>query len=998
MAHYADQISTHHLLKQLRASKGRDEISATEVEQLVAMVLDTADIMGPLLDRIPLTFRQYTQHDIRHSANVIKLMGKLIPARTQKRLNAVELAVLAISAIVHDAGMFVSDAEREEVVASAEYRRYEAGQGERTALLEKTRAAGEHVRAAALQDALLAEYFRRLHPERAAIVVRRHLQDRLTFRETDLTGAVLRVAESHAWGVLESNDPRDPEKSVSRLSTRRPVFNVPVNEQYLACCLRLADIMDFDRSRTPASVFQHLGFTEEKSWEEWNKHLQVEGWQVDEHEVMYSASCSHPAFYVSVMEFLDWIDAELRDCRHLIKEASRNIADRYELHLPPIVDRRQVEMEDRSYLAGAFRFQLDYERIMQLLMDRSLYPDPSLFLRELLQNSLDACRTREAHAKAAGHPYIARIAVWDHSSDPHDPRIVFQDNGIGMSRRIVEQYFMRVGRSYYKSAEFDLERQRLAEQRVELEATSQFGIGILSCFMVADRFEVETYRFGNRPLHITIEGPTKYFTIRTLPEPARADFTAPPATLAEDGPPNHPGTRVTVHLKPGSRVDAQAVLHQFAVNVDYDIHVHDGGTDACSVVPAWSWRHVTPVLKGTEVELNKFVRYTADEERAAATLNSILVPARVPFESYDFSAHLDGQAWFWLLRGSDGEPSPSRELLQTGTEISCRGVAAFAARLMEFEQTQVLEMLGVSLPFLVTAMEQSIEDQSIPFESYKVPSHAVTIKGIDPAFWEHCRQSWTAFSDIEKHALIRALRKLESNPTPWYSDADAATALLEGGTGWAKGNIDLSARIAGLRPTSELALHGILLPAGMMSWNPMRGVSERQNVLHGPVGGVVDIRRGRVAPAASRLFIDSRDAEQLSVPLLRACIRFGQSLCLRPGADAFEWRRWLGEILVPLFYHVRWRQILEVLEMPHLERTQGYVYNDNGARTVHSREELVSQFGKRVPLNKTGAGEGIDDSDMVNRLLLFRRELSTRGDGTPVMDLGTGLEDYFTKP
>jgi hypothetical protein len=997
MAHYADQISTLPLLKQLRSSRGRDDVSASEVEKLVAMVLDAADILGPLLDRIPLTFRQYTQHDIRHSVNIIKLMGKFIPARTQKRLNAVELALLAISAIVHDAGMFVSDEEREAAITSTEYRRFEAGQGERTALLEKTRAAGEHLRAAALQDALLAEYFRRLHPERAAGVVKRHLKDRLTFRDTDLTTAVLRIAESHGWGVLESNDPRNAEKCVARVPTRKPLFNVPVNEQYLACCLRLADIMDFDRSRTPASVFQHLGFTEEKSWEEWNKHLQVEGWHVDEHEVMYSAQCSQPACYVAVMEFLDWIDAELRDCRHLIKEAPRNIAERYELNLPPIVDRRQVEMEDPSYLAGAFRFQLDYERIMQLLMDRSLYPDPSLFLRELLQNGLDACRTREAHAKAANHPYAARIAVWDHSNDPENPRIVFQDNGIGMSRRIVENYFMRVGRSYYRSAEFDLERQRLAEQSVELEATSQFGIGILSCFMVADRFEVETYRFGNRPLHIIIEGPTRYFTIRTLPEPARADFAAPPATDAEDGPPDHPGTRVTVHLKPGTRLDAANVLHRFAVNVDYDIHVYEGAAETPSVVPSWSWRHLTPVLNGTEVELNKLGRYTADEERAAATLNSILVPTRVPFETYDFSAHLDGQVWFWLLRGNDGEPVPARGYLQIGTEIACRGAAALAGRLRELDRTQALEQLGVSLPFMVTAMEHSTADGSTPLEGFKVPT-GVLHAGVDAHFWDWFHGSWKLFSDKERHALVHALKRLEPNPTAWYSHPRAATELLRGGVGWAKGDIDVGERITGLRPASELALHGILLPAGLMSWNPMRGASERQNLLHGPIGGAVDIRRGRVAPAASRLFIDARDADQLTVPLLRACIRFGQSLCPRTGADALEWRRWLGEILVPLFYQFRWRQTLEALEMPHLERTQGYLCNGDGGQTVLSREELVSRYGKWVPVSKARDSAGINDADMVNRLLLFPRELSTRKDGTTIMNLEHGMESYFTSP
>jgi hypothetical protein len=997
MAHYADQISTLPLLKQLRASKGRDDVSTAEVEQLVAMVLDTADAIGPLLERIPLTFQQYTQHDLRHSANIIKLLGKFIPPHTQKRLNAVELAILAIAAIVHDSGMFVSDGEKAVVIGSPEYRRYEAAQGERSALLEKARASGEHLRSTALQDALLAEYFRRLHPERAADVVKRHLKDRLTFRGTDLIPAVLHVAESHGWGVLESNDPRDSEKSVSRLGTRKPVSSVPVNEQYLACCLRLADIMDFDRSRTPASVFQHLGFTEEKSWEEWNKHLQVTGWHVDEHEVMYSAPCSHPAFYVAVMEFLDWIDAELRDCRHLIREAPQNIADRYELNLPPVVDRRQVEMEDRSYLAGAFRFQLDYERIMQLLMDRSLYPDPSLFLRELLQNALDACRTRDAQARAANAAYTARITVWDHSDDLEDPRIVFQDNGVGMSRRIVENYFMRVGRSYYKSAEFDLERQRLAAKGVELEATSQFGIGILSCFMVSDQFEVETYRVGNRPLHIKIEGPTKYFVIRLLPEPARADFPIRPSSAFLDGPPDHPGTRLTVHLRPGISLPVKQVLEQFAVNVDFHIDVIGSTGLETYRIPARKWRdqQVKPSKYPTILEHTGTGK--VDSKTLAAALDAILVPVQVPLRNYDFAAHLDGQAWFWLLRNSKGDPSPSQGYLQLRAGLRCSGVAAFAGSLVDLDQRGTLDLLEISFDGLVEQIEDALMSEDNPFAELDVPLAADLHGGISHDFWDSFSDKWDALSYDERCAVYDSLSKYHRGAVAWYANKEVAKDLLRGGLEWANAPIDLAREIAVLAPAQGLAMHGIRLSAGVVSWDPMTGTGNRQEFLVAAGGLAIDIRGGsNIVPAASRLFVDSRDADQIAIPLLRALIRFGTGLAsLKHGPDGIEWREWLNSVVTPLFYHERWNRQLVELEQSHVERTNGYLCRIAGAQVLMTGEQLVDRFGDWIPISGFGRGEGIEAFDRTNLLLLTHKPRDRRN-GIEVVDLATGIEQRLT--
>jgi|GEM_PF-1771894 hypothetical protein len=962
MTYYADQIAALPLLDHLRVSVGRDDLSRADVEQLAGMVLDAAETIGPLLKQIPLTFRQYTEHDIQHSRNLIFLMGKFIPASTLKRLNAVELAILALSALLHDAGMFVTDAEKEATLASAEYRRFEAGQGDRAALLAKAREAGEHLRAATLQDALLAEYFRRLHPERAAGVVKTHLAGKLTFRGTDLTPAVLRVCESHGWGVHESNDPRDPKKAVANLATNRPISSVRVNEQYLACCLRLADIMDFDRSRTPASVFQHLRFTEAKSWEEWNKHLEVDGWHIDEHEVMYSAPCDHPAFYVAVIEFLDWIDAELRDCRLLVREAPAPIAERYELNLPPVVDRRQVEMKDRSYLAGAFRFQLDYERIMQLLMDKSLYPDPSLFLRELLQNALDACRTREAHAKAAGAPYEARIAVWDHSEDPTDPRIVFQDNGIGMSRRIVENYFMRVGRSYYKSPEFDVERQQLAEAGVELEATSQFGIGILSCFMVADWFEVETYRVGSQPLHIKIEGPTKYFTIQHFPEPERTDFPVRPVNDAEDGPPAHPGTRLTLHLRLGTKLNVAEVLDLFAVNVEYDTRIHRGASGAASVIASWRWSEEIKPSSASSFR-GKVRGETQDADSTTEVLDSLLVPARVPLEEYEFASHLHGQAWFWLLRGEAGEPRPSRGYLEIGHNLTCSGAAEIASHFTSLHPSHGGPAIkGLSFSELVNLLGGSISTSVNPFNNPKLRNK----------HWYG--YEWGILSVEERSAVLTSLVNYRIDSDPWYTNEKAAVALLCGSMEWAEGQVEFGKSYDFPPAIEEFALYGIRLPAGIVSWDPMTGTAERNGFLGGHGGFATDIRDRVVKPAASRLFVDSANAQQVIIPLLRAFIRFGISLLDSSAPeDLKQWRRWFGSAIIPILKRSSWSRQLWPAEFVEIERSSGYLCSLGISQVVYSRDELVAKYGRSVPLAMRWSQEGILMHDDTNVYLITRR-------------------------
>ena len=538
MAEFADMISNLLLYQELDHAAGRDSIGATDVARLKGLVNDVADTAGPAMAQIPVTFRQYTVHDIRHCRNVITRMGNILPAETLEKLNALEITFLLLSALLHDVGMVVTDHEKAETLLSEDFRRFRAeGHADRNKAIEEAREADNEPRARAIEDALLADYYRRLHPERVRQFMDRHLAGRLQYREVGFADDLARLCESHAWGVEESNDPRHPEKAVAKLDDNVRFYDVRVNLQYLACILRLADILDFDRSRTPLAVFQHLDFSEPKSWDEWNKHLQVKGYEITPTQVAFDIPCTHPVFYVAVHEFLDWIDNELRHCRYLVENKPQSTTDRYKLLLPQVVDRHKVRMADPSYVAGAFRFQLEYENILALLMDKSLYPDPSLFLRELLQNALDACRRKEADMEVKGIAYTPRIVVWDRTDDPSDPRIVFQDNGIGMSQRIVEQYFLRVGRSYYRSPEFDAERQRLREHGKELDACSQFGIGILSCFLMGDRFEVETHQEGYDPLHIQIEGPSKYFVVKRLARLESSLLYQKPSSDSDDGAP-----------------------------------------------------------------------------------------------------------------------------------------------------------------------------------------------------------------------------------------------------------------------------------------------------------------------------------------------------------------------------------------------------------------------------------------------------------------------------
>lgn len=972
---FGDPFTRLKLYQELGRSAGRDDIDAAEVTQLQGLVVAVAEEVGPVLDQIGKTFHQYTGHDIRHSRNVADRMGRLIPPQTLRKMNAVELTFLLLSASLHDVGMAVTDAEKGQTLASPAYKRFcEESHSDRLKAIEQTKAA-EPWRARLIEDALLAEFYRRLHAGR----VRKFLAERIASALAKIPrlqhSAVLDelgdLCESHAWGVRESNDPSDPEKAVSQLPCKVLYGGAPVNLQYLACCLRLADIMDFDRSRTPLTVFQHLTFTEERSWQEWNKHLEVKGWELKPDRVAFDIPCSHPAFFVAVQEFLGWIDDELRSCRELVEKQPEEIASRYQLRLPQLVDRSRVRMRDRSYLAGAFRFQLEYDEILRLLMDKSLYPDPSLFLRELLQNSLDACRRKEAEAKLNKKGYEARIVARDLSSDPSDPRIEFEDNGVGMSLRIVEQYFLRVGKSYYRSQEFDAERRRLAEAGIELDACSQFGIGILSCFLVCDRFEVFTRQEGGELLHLEVEGPSKYFSIRKL--------GATTAGQSGGATPLPHGTCVVVHLWLDSKIDCAQVLDTFAVNVDYPIEVEEAGGKSAVTIAARRWEGRDICKDFPSIAL---IDSHSREGKPVPTA-PLFVASRIPFEAWDFSRHLKGRTWLWLLRGQDGRPTWASGYLSLEREqLKLCGVAAFLCELQSYASTgfQFDPADHMLDPDQLKRIADALERSEVHYElsaSDLDGEEEVELWTLEmsPSTAEDLIDQWACLNPAERAATIECLRQWRPpDGRLWFQNGPLLRQLLDGSLAWAKDGVEFlgstsysGSRVAFAELAHSLALGSIHLPAGIVSWEPQAGRAEPVRLL-GSWGGVQIDLRGPSAPrpGASRLWVDLRDAEGFLCSFYRGLVRHGADLASEGSPDK-PWRKWLRTLL---------REVPEDLaeqvrgfEAPYLAERVGYLCLDSdGSEVVLAKSDVPETW--RVWRNAGEGKPGVFLNDNVNWWLL----------------------------
>ncbi len=123
-----------------------------------------------------------------------------------------------------------------------------------------------------------------------------------------------------------------------------------------------------------------------------------------------------------------------------------------------------------------YSFQVDLRGIIRLLSE-NLYSSSDVFLRELLQNAVDAIEARRA---AEPDFKEAQIRITYHREKKNSARLTFADNGIGLTKEEIHTFLSVIGQS---SKRGDVVRGNFI---------GQFGIGLLSCFLVSDEIVVRS--------------------------------------------------------------------------------------------------------------------------------------------------------------------------------------------------------------------------------------------------------------------------------------------------------------------------------------------------------------------------------------------------------------------------------------------------------------------------------------------------------------------------
>jgi signal transduction histidine kinase len=629
----------------------RSDTTTEEQEFFRTQYLSIRDRAAQLVSRIAVDFPGMTVHDVSHLDALWDTASAV--AEGAVNVNPAEAFVLGGSILLHDAAMSLAaypgglaqvrttvawkDAVARIVLAAEE------GGGD---CIDPANPPEVVVRQ------IIPDVLRRLHAEHAEVLAEQawtsDRNQQYLIEDSELRafyGATIgRIAHSHWWSVHKVEQELSEDLGALANRTRGLVDRVK-----LACLLRVADALHLDSRRAPRFLRAitnpggvsalHWAFQERLA----RPHIELDavvftsGQPFNRHEA--------EAWWLAY-DTLNAVDRELRDVDLLLQSRGREVLKARRVKgagSPEILSRT---IQTRGWRPVDARLQAsDVPRIVESLGGSKLYgDDPTVALRELIQNAADAVQARRRFQK--------RSADWGQITVSLPQRgeefwLIVEDNGIGMSEQVLTGPLLDFGTSFWRSAMAMEEFPGLMASG--MHAIGRFGIGFFSVFMLGSVVRVYSRRCdkGQETARLLeFQGGT---SSRPILSPAD-----------QDSAPIDGGTRVEVLLKRNPS-DAGGVLHStyrkeaiplarlvgaVAPNLDVALFVRKDDKDRPIVRPGdWLQMKAPDLLR----RLNPLLDRSSDEGRG--TDGSLMKPLAGEDGRIFGRAFINAERWSW---SSDG--------------------------------------------------------------------------------------------------------------------------------------------------------------------------------------------------------------------------------------------------------------------------------------------------------------------------------------------------------
>jgi hypothetical protein len=518
------------LVKHLKILCDQDE----KYKNLYAVWILDQEVYSKALASVSLNFPHYSMHETSHSSNIINKIEMLLGEERIKNLSPTDTFMILESAYLHDFGMIVPDKKLKSEWSKSSFQRFIKLLSESTyddSIAKAARfllniSSGE-VKLEGNENKcwpidvknyvvlIIAEYFRRKHNITSSDWINdpREIGIDINFNKL-IPERIMRLIGriSFCHGV-------DFQTMLSELDyIDNGVGTDRVHPRFIACLLRLGDLLDLDNGRFNP-VFEKTTIFPESSISHREKHRSITHFLVCPEKIEVSAICENDKVYRVTREWFDWLREELKN---LSSKWSTIVPTNFKGG-PPSLGEIKLSIKDSEKITEQLdlRFTIDQRIAFDLIEGSGIYNSELIFIRELVQNAIDATKMQIwKDVKSGKYDFINLLGNRKISSETYnfhdefpdllkqfypisieithnsvktfeaDAEYVFkiEDRGCGMSLKDLKR-MENVGASWEQDenlAEF------IDSMPYWLRPTGSFGIGLHSVFMVTDEIEINS--------------------------------------------------------------------------------------------------------------------------------------------------------------------------------------------------------------------------------------------------------------------------------------------------------------------------------------------------------------------------------------------------------------------------------------------------------------------------------------------------------------------------
>ena len=411
-------------------------------------LLEIANDVTGFLEYIKATFQDYPEHGIQHSYRILDYVARVIGNQI-KQLTDTEIFCFILSALFHDTGMSLVGFSNKNDMRSS-------------------------------------------HPQNASIVIDKYFEEALPkFKSKDRIKSIIKyICLAHGQDI----DKMYNDSSFFSIDT---INGDNVRNSILSVFLRIGDLLDLDEERTNwlAMEFFPTIFQDEAKAHNL-RHLRVQKYHYDSETLNVEVTVQNIVEYKIWKQWLGYLEKEILYANTKLKKEN--------IFFPELT--KAIKKDDYAdFDVEEIRFELDDKGGIWEIISKSIYTDKFDFIREVIQNSIDATLSVTYLDESISLDH-ASPRSWTTSQNTTPVYICYSakkqilyiiDSGIGMNKTDLQQFLFKVSGTGKRDHD---------KRNFNFPSIAKYGIGFVSCLINAEKIEIFTKKAKEKHLHkVTLE-------------------------------------------------------------------------------------------------------------------------------------------------------------------------------------------------------------------------------------------------------------------------------------------------------------------------------------------------------------------------------------------------------------------------------------------------------------------------------------------------------------